>query len=103
MDGFSGGLPLDEYNRSTPPGWKPGLARYPLSLFEDKLKLWYKQFTGADEEVGILLAGRLKEGALTIALKLRVPRRLDDPAGQSPYVGDQALCRPAVIEGRSGL
>ena len=28
-----GSLPLDQYTKTTPPGWKPGNARYPLRAF----------------------------------------------------------------------
>ena len=92
----SGGLPLDEYNRQTPPGWKPYMSDYPLRLFLEKLKLWYRQFQGDDAEVGVLVAGRLKGGALTTALKLRVPK--PNAMGGGFYVGDEALCQPAVQE-----
>ena len=67
---FGGGLPLDEFNKNTPPGWKPGIEGYPLKHYLDLCSLWYKQHDGKDEEVGILLSGRLKGAAKQDAIKL---------------------------------
>ena len=72
-DTSRGGLPLDEFTERTPPGWKPGLEHYPLKLFMEKLKLWYAVVDRTDEsKLGPLVAGRLKGGALSIALKVQV-------------------------------
>ena len=95
-----GGLPLDEWNKSTPPGWKPGIDGYPLKLYREKLKLWYRGYDGDDQSVGCVVAGRLKEGAMNLALKLRVPKRVDEGGGF--VIGDEALCRLEVVEGIDG-
>ena len=66
----TGGLPLDEYTRATPPGWRPGLDWYPLRLYLDKLKIWYRIQEYEEAEIGPIIAGRLKGGALRLALTL---------------------------------
>ena len=91
----SGSIPLQEYRRDIPPGWAPGDASYPLRVFFEKLKLWYRIANVEDEAIGPLIAGRLYGRASTIAMGLRVPR----PDGQID-VGDAALVRLAVDEVR---
>ena len=98
----TGGLPLDEYTRATPPGWRPGLDWYPLRLYLDKLKIWYRIQEYEEAEIGPIIAGRLKGGALKLALTLRVPTPLAqaDNINNGWFVGDEALIRPAVQEER---
>ena len=31
--GGVGGIPLDTFNKNTPPGWRPGSSRYPLRRY----------------------------------------------------------------------
>ena len=90
-----GGIPLTECRKDVPPGWSPGNPDYPLRLFFEKLKLWYRIYDGPDESVGPLVAGRLGGRAQKIALSLRLPR----PDGQTD-VGDAALVRLSVDEVR---
>ena len=91
----SGSIPLQEYRRDIPPGWIPGDPNYPLKMFFDKLKLWYRISTVEDEAVGPLVAGRLYGRASTVAMNLKVPR----PDGLID-TGDQALIRLSVDEVR---
>ena len=88
-----GGVPLDEWRKDTPPGWKPGIESYPLKLFFSKLKLWYRCCEVADEIVGPLIAGRLQGGAQRLALELKLVR----PDGGYD-IGDAALVRLSVDE-----
>ena len=69
-DDRSGGIPLDEWTKGCPPGWQPGLDWYPLKLYLDKLKLWWRVTPEPEEAIGPIVAGRLKKGAQTLALKL---------------------------------
>eukprot|EP00435_Cladocopium_sp_Y103_P062667 s753_g24.t1 len=85
------GIPLQEY----PPGWQPGLPDYPLRLYMDRVKVWYRLYDGPDETVGPLLAGRLGGRAQKIALTLR----LANPLGHID-VEDAALVRLSVDEVR---
>ena len=87
----TGGIPLEEFRKDVPPGWAPGLQQYPLRLYFQKLKLWYRLCDLQDELVGPLIAGRLQGRAQRIALELRLPR----PDGQVD-VGDAALVRLSV-------
>ena len=87
----SGGIPLEEWRKDVPPGWKPGVEGYPLKLYFSKLKLWYRCTEVPDEVVGPLIAGRLVGRAQRIALELRLIR----PDG-SYDTGDAALVRLSV-------
>ena len=91
----AGALPLQEYRREIPPGWVPGDPGYPLRLYFDRLRLWYRVTNLDDEIIGPLLAGRLYGKAGKIALALKVPR----PDGTYD-TGDAALGRLAVNEVR---
>eukprot|EP00435_Cladocopium_sp_Y103_P059971 s1483_g21.t1 len=91
----SGGIPLDEYWRDVPPGWCPGSLDYPLKLYMERVKMWYRIYEGLDESVGPSLAGRLRGRAQQIALTLRWP----DPHG-GVDIGDSALIRLSVDEVR---
>ena len=89
----TGSIPLQEFRRDIPPGWTPGDSAYPLRLYFDKLKLWYRICNLDDEIIGPLIAGRLYGRAAKIALNLRVPR----PDGGFD-TGDAALARLSVDE-----
>ena len=87
------GLPLDEYTRSCPPGWKPHMTNYPLRTFIEKLRLWKRQ-TELDEAVqGPVVVGRLKGAAYRIAMKIRVRRQ-----NGFELMGDEAVAAPAEPE-----
>ena len=34
------GLALEDFTKSTPPGWAPHMSNYPLKLYKEKLHLW---------------------------------------------------------------
>ena len=89
----SGGIPLDEWRKDVPPGWKPGVENYPLRIYFAKLKLWYRCCEVPDEVIGPLIAGRLQGRAQRIALELKLVR----PDG-SYDIGDAALVRLSVDE-----
>ena len=86
--GGGGGVPLGEYRRDVPPGWSPKAEAYPLRVYFEKVKLWYRIFDGADEQVGPLLAGRLQGSAQKLAMRLRLIR-----VDGTYDVGDSALVR----------
>ena len=37
------GIALDEYNKTTPPGWAKFIHNYPLPLFIEKFDAWKRQ------------------------------------------------------------
>ena len=85
----SGGIPW------VPSGWQPNDSGYPLKLYMERVRVWYRLYEGPDEAVGPLLAGRLRGRAQQIAINLRLP----DPTGHID-VGDSALVRLGVDEVR---
>ena len=88
-----GGVPLDEWRKDVPPGWKPGVESYPLKIYFAKLKLWYRCCEVPDEVIGPVIAGRLQGRAQRIALELKLVR----PDGNYD-IGDAALVRLSVDE-----
>ena len=91
----SGAIPLQEYRRDIPAGWRPGDASYPLRAYFDRLRLWYRICNLPDEAIGPTIAGRLYGRAHRVAMSLRVPR----PDGTWD-TGDAALVRLEVDEVR---
>ena len=81
----TGGIPLDEYTATVPPGWRPHTEGYPLRMYQDKLQMWWLQTDLTYPQVCVLIAGRLKGAANSIALKLRLER----PLAQQPPAFDQ--------------
>ncbi|CAE8737965.1 unnamed protein product, partial [Polarella glacialis] len=80
-----------EFNKLVPPGWRPGIPGYPIKLFFERLKLWYRVTDNAEAQLGILVAGRLQGAPQKIALRLRLPRPV--AAGGGHDIGDEALIR----------
>jgi hypothetical protein len=91
----SGSIPLQEYRREIPPGWKPNDPAYPLRSYFDRLRLWYCIANIPDETIGPTIAGRLYGRAHRVAMSLRIPR----PDGGHD-TGDAALVRLEVGEVR---
>jgi len=87
----AGGIPLDEYTRTCPPGWQPGLDTYPFRLYQEKMKMWWLVQEYEDHVIGNIIAGRLKKGALRVAMLLRLTT-LDGRV----FIGSEALAQPAV-------
>ncbi|CAE8697760.1 unnamed protein product, partial [Polarella glacialis] len=80
-----------EFSKLVPPGWRPGIPGYPIKLFFERLKLWYRVTDNAEAQLGILVAGRLQGAPQKIALRLRLPRPV--AAGGGHDIGDEALIR----------
>ena len=72
-------MPLDQYNKGTPPGWRPGLAHHPFRRFLERLRLWYRMTDLGADQVGPAVAGRLQGRPFNVAMKLRIV----DPTGNS--------------------
>ena len=83
---YSGGLQLDQYNKSTPPGWRPGLYHYPYRRFIERLRLWYRITDLNAEQVGPAVAGRLQGRPFNLAMSLTITDR-----GGEVLTGDSAL------------
>ena len=66
----SGAIPLQEYRRDIPAGWRPGDASYPLTAYFDRLRLWYRICNLPDEAIGPTIAGRLYGRAHRVAMRI---------------------------------
>ena len=88
-------LPLEEFTRSTPPGWKPGQYKYTFKQYQQNLKLWWRSKNVDDNGVAaILVASRLQGLPRKRALNFRIVRN------NVEYVGDDALVLPRVDDGQ---
>ena len=73
-DKYNTSLGLQEYNPSTPPGWKPGLKNYPFRKYLQKMQLWNTIKACSVDQTGPLVAGRLCGAAFQIAMHLQITR-----------------------------
>ena len=87
------GLPLDEYSKSVPPGWKPHQHSYPLRLYLEKLRLWLRIADMDQGAIGPTVVGRLKGAAYRVAMKVRSQRQ-----DGTTLTGDAAVAAPAEPE-----
>ena len=87
----SSGLPLDQYTKAVPPGWKPNLYWYTFRRFIERLRLWYRVTDLAPESIGPAIAGRLQgrpyNFAMTMAITMRDGTHLTGDAALA-YVGE---------------
>ena len=66
----STGLPLDQYTKKVPPGWRLGLHNYPLRRFTEPLNIWYRLTDHTKAPMGPAVAGRLVGRPFTLANEL---------------------------------
>ena len=85
----SSSLPLSQYIKNVPPGWKAGLPNYPLSRYNQLIQIWYRLTDFSDDQVGPAVAGRLQGRANSLALELRITRQ-----DGTVLAGDSALAFP---------
>ena len=84
-------LPLEQFNVSTPPGWKPHTTNYPLRRYLERLRLWYRLTNLLPEQLGPAVASRLQGRPYDLANALRFTL----PDGRT-IVGDEALAYPGA-------
>jgi hypothetical protein len=72
-------------------GAQASRLQYPIKLYFERLKLWYRVTENADAQLGVLVAGRLQGVPQKIALQLRLPRPV--AAGGGCDIGDEDLIR----------
>ena len=82
----SGGLALDQYSATLPPGWRPGLTHFPFRRYLERMRLWYRMNTLHPSQLGPAVAGRLQGKPFNMAMRLRITVR----DGRT-LVGDNAL------------
>ena len=86
-----GGLPLNTFSKNVPPGWMPSNPKYPIRLYNQLVKLWYRQTAVGERECGPTLAGRLRGTALQLAMALRRRRWCHDREAFHEFVGEELL------------
>eukprot|EP00959_Pyramimonas_sp_CCMP1952_P074519 1556849-Pyramimonas_sp.AAC.1 len=65
-------LPLEESTRQVPPGWKPGVPKYSVKKYLQKLSLWWRTKNVDDDGVAALLVlQRLQGGVYKQALRFK--------------------------------
>ena len=93
-------LPLEQFNTTTPPGWRPHLQNYTYRRFLERLRLWYRLTTLLPEQLGPAVTSRLQGRPYDLATSLRLPL----PNGQT-LLGDEALAfagQDAIIDQATG-
>ena len=88
------GLALNTFTRTVPPGWKAGDARFPLRLYQQLMKLWWRQTTIDERSAGPIMAGRLRGVALQFALAMKQVRWDHDTMSFREMSGDELLSQP---------
>ena len=73
-----GGLPLEEFTDKVPPGWTPGLDRYPFKEYVDRLRNWVALTEVATAKQGLLVHGRLKGEPWRLGQKLKITKQNGD-------------------------
>ena len=89
------GIPLGEYTKATPPGWKPHMSDYSLRPYLEKLRLWIRTTDlgqGDQSKIGPTVVGRLRGAAYRVVMKMRLPRQ-----DGRVLVGDEAVAVPGSI------
>ena len=69
-----GGMPLETFTKSTPPGWRPGDGRYPFRRYEQLVGLWLRMTDLSESARGPAMTGRLRGTAFQIAMAMTIPR-----------------------------
>ena len=94
----SSNLPLEQFNKSTPPGWRPGDAKYPLRRYEQLLSLWSKMTDLRPDQMGPAMAGRLRGASFQLAMKLTTIRRLPPTGSELTLEAADALSCEEIDE-----
>ena len=84
-------LPLEAYNKSTPPGWKLGLYRYQFRRFMERMRLWYRLTDLNVDQIGPAIVGRLQGKPFTLALRTQVRAQ-----NGNMLTGDEGLAYPGA-------
>ena len=104
-----GGIPLDEYTKTAPPGWKEDIGTYPSRLHLEKLKFWDGLTDATDTEKPVLIIGRRQGDAYKMAAGVRRPRvqAVEETGVMVPKVvilmENDAICAPSSVEVRDAV
>ena len=86
------GLPFGEYDRQTPLGWRPYMRDYPLSLYDEEIRLWLRMTDVLGDCQGSIMVGRLKGAAYCIAIHICLVRHVG-----TVKVGDESVNLPREL------
>ena len=95
QEGQNVGLAVENYTKSTPPGWRPGIAGYPFRLYVQRMRLWYRITELSSSACGPAAIGRLSGRPYSLILETL---RLTTQEGEV-LLGDAAL----AFEGQSAI
>ena len=95
QEGQNAGLALENYTKSTPPGWRPGIAGYPFRLYVQRMRLWYRITELSSSACGPAAIGRLSGRPYSLILETL---RLTTQEGEV-LQGDAAL----AFEGQAAI
>ena len=91
-------MPLDVFSRGVPPGWQPGLRRYPMRRYQQLLRLWWLQTDVPEAQAGPAIVGRLRGPAFQYAMRLQ-QERLNTTTGQRQlFTAPELFAEPAHAE-----
>eukprot|EP00971_Amphidinium_carterae_P348964 6490767-Amphidinium_carterae.1 len=94
------GLSLESSKKDVPPGWRPGLHRYPFSRYLERVRLWVCTTDMRAGQQGPALASRLEGRPKDIALSLRVVNRQGNAlTGAEALAFEGAVAIPAAADG----
>ena len=79
-------MPLMQFTTSCPPGREPHITHYPLRLYLEKIRLWWRLTDLRSDQIGPAVAGRLAGCPFNIAMAVQVP-----DANGNILTGDTAL------------
>ena len=65
------GINLEDYTKSTPPGWQAYMHNYPLKHYRERLALWMRITDVPAEKLGPTILGRIKGSAYRLIMKMR--------------------------------
>ena len=89
-------MPLQQYSREVPPGWKP--YSYPIVRYRQLLEVWIRLTKLDPEQIGPAILSRLGGAAWTLGHSLTIVRQEvhNGALVERTYKGVEAVCLPAV-------
>ena len=73
--GDNSGMPLQQYTKAVPPGWRAGLPEYPLKRFLELLEVWTTITDVEQQKLGAAIVGRLVGRVQSLAFNLVITKQ----------------------------
>ena len=93
-----GGMPLETFTKSTPPGWRPGDQKYPFRRYEQLIGLWLRMTDLSESARGPAMTGRLRGTAFQMAMAMTVTRCQGPTSLLSKPIGADLLGQASIPE-----